>query len=205
MKNIFSLFLFVLANLSLISQTSVDDALDDGGMQDAKNIIKFDVIRPFEGIIGLGYERVLFDFFSTEVSFGYTPGYYLFDAVSSSDNLYLKEQAFNGFAFAIQPKFYFASNAPELNSFGPMYKQRYYDFGNAKQITERDILLNYEIQLRSGERFIFSYSAGMGIRKRVYSRAFHNDPSLSSIVISGLEDKIDLIVPFSLKIGYLLF
>lgn len=164
---------------------------DDGGVSEAKNLIKLNILSIINGDLPVYYERVLSKSFSIEIGAGILFPYYIPELPQLSSDSHRIENPDYGYSLWIHPKYYLQDQAPELTYFGIQLRRRNYNQDN-ETIIYTDVTLNYGLQLYFGKRFVFDYNIGIGFR-------FETDKAIDiRYNTSGLA------VPIGIKLGVIL-
>lgn len=191
---IITFFLFLSFDTVYAQSDSIQDNsyyFDDGGISDAKNVIKLNILSTINGDLSLFYERVLFNSFSIEFGAGLILPYYITELPKLfSDEAEIKKPD-SGYSLWIHPKYYFQQKAPELYFIGIQIRRRNYN-QDYQTIVYTDITLNYGLQLILAKRIAFEYNIGIGYR--------FSDETASSQK-TGINE---LIIPIGIKFGIII-
>lgn len=193
---LFLLFIIIsLYSLELRSQndsiTDISYYFDDGGISEAKNIIKINALAIVNGDLPFSLEKTISEAFGIEIGFGILLPYYVPEIPKLLTNDIDIVDPGYGYSLLVNPRFYLQHKAPEFNYWGIQYRRRNYNL-NDGNIIYNNLTINFGLQLSFGKRFLFDYNIGAGIEFK------EGDKTRSSNYISHFA------FPISIKLGYIL-
>lgn len=152
----------------------ISDLLDDGGVSQGNNLIKFNVFNALAGDLSLAYERKLSNRFTIQANVGKVVPFFLVDLSGLLTDIALADprqdlsNLAGGYSFGITPKYYIRGNAPDLYYLGLDYQYRRYnrDINYDLVFTDYQILSGYHLLF--GTRFVFELYGGLGVRQIQY-------------------------------------
>ena len=160
---LFVLQLFIINVNAQVDTTNNAYFFDDGGISNAKNIFKVNVISIINGDLPFYYERVLNKSFGLEVGAGILLPYYIPEIIPLLSGETIINNPNYGYSIWFQPKYYLLKKAPEYSYMSFQYRRRNY-YQNIQSIVFSDITFGYGTQLFIGKRFLFDYNTGIGYR-----------------------------------------
>ncbi len=208
MKYLWIYLLFALSGIHpLVAQTGqredIAELLDDGGISEARNLLKFNVLNPLAGDLSLAYERKLSNRFTLQINAGKVVPFFLTDLSGPFVEFALADPAQDlsnlsgGFSFGITPKFYLKDIAPEFYYLGIDYQYRRYRRDSQYDLTFTDyqVLTGYNVFF--GTRFVLELYTGLGVRSvRYQAHPGSSDLSVLNRIIPNL--------PIGLRLGVIL-
>ena len=202
-----SFWLVFLLPDQAMSQTGkredISELLEDGGLSETNNLLKFNIITPLAGDFNLALERTLSKRFTVQANAGIVLPFYLFDLTGIYNGLGLADPSQDldnlstGYSFGITPKFYFRGRAPEFYYLGFDYQYRKYRRDSNYDLVFVDYQFLSGYNMLFGTRFAFEFYVGLGVRSYRY-QAQPGNPGM------GVLNRTLPNLPFGLRIGIIL-
>lgn len=198
MKKLTVIFLFFVQFcgfevLAQINSDSLTKYFDDGGISNAKNIVKVNLASTISGDASVFYERIVGSVFSVEVGTGlllkhYIPDYYEFSNPDEISEI-VADSIKGGYSLWFAPKIYYLKSAPELGYAGIQFRQRNYIMEH-QNVTYNDVMFIGGFQKIIKKRLIMDLNFGVGIRLKKF-KPYIDQEKFTSVSVG------------SFKIGYL--
>ena len=181
----------------------ISDLLDDGGISEASNLLKFHVLHPLAGDLSLAYERKISDRFTIQANAGKVIPFYLVDLSGIFNEIGLADPGQDlsnlsgGFSFGITPKFYLRDIAPEFYYLGLDYQYRRYNRDSQYDLVFTDYQFLFGYNRFFGTKIVFEMYTGLGVRHIQYqAQPGSIDLSVLNRIIPNL--------PMGMRIGIIL-
>lgn len=177
--------------------TSLAYIFDDGGLSEAKNVLKINLATIIVGDVPISYERVFGNSVAIEVGIGSLLPFYnsdlsevLFEDETLDESLTIDNPK-GGRSFVIFPKFYSKQEAPLSVFYGIKYRDRRYTFESKEDVKIIDITFNSGIQYHLKGKLVMEVNYGLGFRTRQQEGS---NPG---------QDQTNISFPLAIKTGYL--
>lgn len=173
-----------------------DYYFDDGGISNAKNVFKTNLLGLAFGELSVHYERVLLDWLTVEGGVGLMLPYF----VPSLSEAWLEDRHVAGtrnvgYSLYLSPKFYWMGEAPELSYFGFEVSTQKYEMNGVEE-NFLDIVTIYGFQMVVGKRVVLEYLLGVGVRMdKIDDRNGYE---------SRRREVVGIAMPIRLKFGFLI-
>ncbi len=155
----------------------IDSYFEDGGIKNAKNVFKINVLSLVNGDLPIFYERAISNVFSIELGVGILLPYYipepplLIKQIGTNNPPAAKDVKI-GYSLYINPKIYFSHSAPTGFYIGFQWRHRSYKLP-LKKLVYNDLIFNLGYVFNPKKRFVIEPNFGLGYR-------FINDKNITA-------------------------
>lgn len=201
MRHIFLLFTFYLAACSggLFAQvtqpsdsTDLSALLDDGGLAEARNLLRLNFFTVLQGDLSLSYERKLTDGLGIEAGLGLLLPIYRSERPDLTNGASVIDSPASGVSLFVMPRYYYLQTAPERGYLGLLLRQRRYRQADDRLTIHNDAGVVLGWQAIFERRFTFDAHAGMGAR-------FQREG-----VMTGIGERVGLVILANVGLGIVL-
>lgn len=218
-QSFISIILFIFSINLYAQESEILKYLDDGGISRAKNLIKIEPLKLYEGNLQLNYERYIAENWSLEVGAGVLLNYYNqpipwnWLAKVEDEDCTLNNPN-TGLSLMVAPRFY-AAEWSESFYFSIPLNYKFYP----KQMHLIDCTVTFGWQKIFDNGILIDLSAGLGMKFQnsidkktyIFDASSRNDnkelieafpPGTELDIEESFPDKIKAYAPLSIKIGY---
>lgn len=181
----------------------ISELLDDGGISNAKNLLKLNLVQPLAGDFSLAFERQLSKKFTLQANIGKVLPFYLIDLSGLYNRIALSDprqdlsNLTGGFSFGLTPKYFLRGLAPEYYYLALDYQYRRYNRTANYDLVFTDYQFLSGFSQFFGTRFVLEFYVGLGIRQFKYeAKPGNRDLSVLNRIIPNL--------PLGLRVGIIL-